>query len=162
MVSSGPAYDTDKPKFAFTYGRAVIRARIPKGRGLWPAFWLLPADKNSKPEIDVMEMYGQEPETARMHFHYLNEDGEEEAPGEYFTSPALATGWHRFAIDWRPGRLTWRIDGVRRWRVTGDMVPDEPMYVILNLAVGGEGAGPVGPNVKFPKTFAIDYLRVWR
>ena len=103
MVASGPPYDKDKPKFAFTYGRAVIRARIPKGRGLWPAFWLLPADKISKPEIDVMEMYGQEPETVRMHFHYVNDVGEVEAPGEYFTDPGLRTGWHRFAIDWRPG-----------------------------------------------------------
>ena len=162
MVASGPAYDSDTPKFAFRYGRAVIRARIPKGRGLWPAFWLLPADEESKPEIDVMEIYGQEPETVRMHFHYVDDQGEVQAPGEYFTDPALRRGWHRFAIDWRPGRLTWRVDGVRRWQITGDKVPDERMYLVLNLAVGGEGAGPVGPNVEFPKTFSIDYLRVWK
>jgi beta-glucanase (GH16 family) len=107
-------------------------------------------------------MYGREPDTARMHFHFENRTGDTVSIGKYFTDPGLLSGWHRFAIDWRPGRLTWRIDGVRRWRVTGDMVPDERMYVVLNLAVGGERAGPVGPNVNFPKTFAIDYLRVWR
>ena len=162
MVASGPAYDTDRPKFAFRYGTAVIRARIPQGRGLWPAFWLLPADKESKPEIDVMEIYGREPETVRMHFHYLDQNGIEQAPGEYYDDPGIRHGWHRFAIDWRPGRLTWRIDGVRRWQVTGPMVPNERMYIVLNLAVGGGRAGPVGPSVRFPKTFAIDYVRVWK
>ena len=63
---------------------------------------------------------------------------------------------HRLATR----RLTWRIDGVRRWRITGDMVPDEPMYVVLNLAIGGR-PGPVGRNVDFPDVL-VDYLRVWR
>jgi beta-glucanase (GH16 family) len=162
MVTTGPPYDTRKPKFAFRYGRAKIRAWIPRGRGLWPAFWLLPADRESKPEIDVLEMYGREPDVARMHFHWEAADGTDMSVGEYYTDPALLTGWHTFAVDWRPGSLTWYIDGVRRWRIRGDRVPDEPMYPVINLAVGGDRAGAPGPGTRFPKTFQIDYLRVWR
>lgn len=158
MLSTGPTYR--KPsRFAFTYGRAEIRARIPRGQGLWPAFWLLPADRESRPEIDVMEAYGDRPDTVKMHLHYVR-DGERESQRHVLTS--LSPGWHRFAIDWRPGRLAWLVDGVVRWRVRGPEVPSEPMYLVLNLAVGGDGPGRPAESTRFPARYAIDWVKVTR
>src|SRR3954471_22433571 len=112
MVSSGPRGEDNPPGFAFRYGRAEMRARVPHGRGLWSAFWLLPASRSSLPEIDVMEMRGQQPATVNMHLHHRGPDGEDVNQGGTWKAPAsLATGWHRFAIDWRPGLLRWLIDG---------------------------------------------------
>src|SRR4051812_14449603 len=142
MVSSGPTGEDTPPRFAFRYGRVEIRARIPAGRGLWPALWLLPASESSLPEIDVMEMRGQQPAIVNMHLHHRGPDGEDvDQPGRWHAPASLATGWHRFGIDWRPGRLRWLIDGKERFRVTGSTVPDVRMYLVANLAVGGDYPG---------------------
>jgi beta-glucanase (GH16 family) len=162
MVSSGPPYDSAEPKFAFRYGKAKIRARAPAGRGLWPAFWLLPASGSSKPEIDVMEIIGQRPQTVQMFLHYQDRNGEVRRRGAHFTDRGLRSGWHTFAIDWRPRKLVWLIDGVPRFRVTGAPVPRERMYLVANLAVGGEGPGPPAPSTPFPSRFKIDYVKVQR
>ena len=162
MISSGPRNDSTKPKFAFRYGKAKIRARVPAGRGLWPAFWLLPASRKSKPEIDVMEVLGQSPETVHMHLHYRNRQGEVTDRGAQWTDPDLRSGWHTFAVRWRPRKLVWLIDGVPRWRVKGYAVPRQRMYLIANLAVGGDWPGPPGASTRFPSAFKIDYVKVWR
>jgi beta-glucanase (GH16 family) len=162
MVSSGPPYESTRSKFAFRYGRAVIRARTPAGRGLWPAFWLLAANRTPIPEIDILEIFGDRPATALMFLHYRDRNGRKARRGGRWTSPALRSGWHRYAVDWRPGKLVWRIDGVPRFRVLGDPVPDQRMYLILNLAVGGDGPGPPAPSTPFPSRFAIDYVEVRR
>ncbi len=157
MISTGPGYESSRPRFAFRYGRAEIRARVPAGRGLWSAFWLLPADRESKPEIDVMEILGHDPDNVLMHLHPGNGKA---SLGSEWRGRAIATGWHTFAIDWRPGRLTWLVDGVQRWRVRGDSVPDEPMYLVVNLAVGGDYPGPPAATTPFPSELAVDYVRV--
>jgi beta-glucanase (GH16 family) len=156
MISTGPGPER-KPRFAFTYGRAAIRAKLPNGDGLWPAFWLLPADRHSEPEIDVVEVQSDEPDTATMHLHY-RADGEERSLGHRWDG--LEPGWHTFTVDWRPGRLTWLVDGETRWRVRGDMVPDEPMYLIVNLAVSQDPP----PTAETPdrSELAIDWVRVTR
>lgn len=159
MISSGPPDDSSPPRFAFQYGRAEIRARVPSGRGLWPAFWLLPADRKSKPEIDVVEILGHEPDTVLMHLH---PGPFRKSRGERWRGEGIAEGWHTFAIDWRPRRLTWLVDGVARWRVRGRAVPREPMYLVLNLAVGGDYPGAPDDSTPFPSEFVVDYVRVWR
>lgn len=157
MISTGPPQGSSRPGFAFRYGRAEMRARLPTGRGLWPAFWLLPADKESKPEIDVMEAIGQRPGMISMHLH----PGRDVKPlGKQVRDPALRGGWHTYAVDWRPERLIWLVDGVERWRVEGSQVPSEPMYLIANLAVGGDYPGPPGARTRFPSALEIDYIRV--
>ena len=64
--------------------------------------------------------------------------------------PSLAEDWHTVRLDWSPGRLDFFVDGVRVWRVTGDQVPDEPMYLVLNLAVGGVYPGPPDSDTAVP------------
>jgi beta-glucanase (GH16 family) len=162
MISSGPRAGSRRPKFAFRYGRAEIRARVPTGKGLWSAFWLLPASRVSKPEIDVFEIYGDQPSVANLHLHFRDHNGREHAPGKEVADSRLRAGWHTFSVDWRPGSLVWRIDGVRRWRVRGRAVPRTKMYLIANLAIAGESSGPPDAATRFPSSFKIDYIRVWR
>lgn len=158
MISSGPGPEVPARR-AYRYGRFSIRAKVPVGRGLWSAFWLLPADRESKPEIDVMEVLGHRPTVQEMHFHYRNADGETRQKGTEWDG--LVPGrFHVFEVEWRPRRLTWRVDGVRRWQVTGDIVPDEPMYPIVNLAVGGGWPGDPDADTRFPAALEVDWIRV--
>jgi beta-glucanase (GH16 family) len=158
MISSGPGPSTPAG-FTFRYGRVAMRARLPgAGNGLWPAFWLLPANKDALPEIDVMEATGDRPGTVQMHLHYRVGDGRVQAPGAEWTG--LTAGWHIFSLDWSPGQLVWRVDGHVRWTLSGDMVPSRPMYVVANLAVGGDP--PPDAATPFPASLDIDWIRVWQ
>ena len=82
--------------------------------------------------------------------------------GDY-TGPDFTTGWHAFAVDWRPGAVVWYVDGVERKRYTdAGHIPAQPMYLLLNLAVGGGELGPPDASTPFPSHFAVDYVRVWK
>lgn len=163
MVSTGPRRYHARARFAFTYGYVEARLRLPQGPGLWPVFWLLPADSESRPEVDILETLGDTPDRARFHYHYLDGRGRRRSLGEDWSSTDLADGgWHRFAVDWRRGSLTWIVDGRARWQVTGPSVPDEPLYVVLNLSVGGVYPGPPDATTGFPAAVEADWIRVWR
>jgi len=162
MISSGPGPKPQRPKFAFLYGHAEIRARLPTGKGLWSAFWLLPADRESKPEIDVMESRGQDRNSVSLHVHWRGAGGDDESLGKQVRQWGVGAGWHTFAIDWRADSLTWSIDGRRRWRVRGDAVPHTAMYPVVNLAVGGEWAGEPDGDTKLPDALLVESIKVWR
>lgn len=161
MVTTGPPAQEDAPaKLAFTYGSVEARLRVPAGRGLWPALWLLPASRESLPEIDLLEVIGQDPGELSMYLHPA--DPAEPSPNRRYRVPGadLAEDWHTVRLDWSAGSLRFFLDGVQVWQVTGSQVPDEPMYVVLNLAVGGVFPGPPDERTVFPATFAIDRLRI--
>jgi beta-glucanase (GH16 family) len=162
MVTTGPPpMQEDAPaKLAFTYGSVEARLRVPAGRGLWPAVWLLPASQESVPEIDMLEVLGQNPDEVVMHLH--PKDRRAEPPGKEYKvkGPNLAEDWHTIRLEWSAGRLDFFVDGVRVWKVKGRHVPSEPMYAVLNLAVGGDYPGPPDATTEFPATFLIDYLRI--
>lgn len=163
MISSGPPRYHQRARFSFTYGYVEARLRLPAEQGLWPTFWLLPADSESRPEVDILETLGQTPDRARFHVHYRSASGARRSLGRDFVSSALADGrWHRYAVDWRPGSLTWIVDGRARWQVTGNAVPAEPLYVVLDLAVGGIYPGPPDETTTLPAAVEADWIRVWR
>lgn len=165
MISSGRRVEelTVPPKFAFQYGYVEMRAKVPQGQGLWSAFWLLPADQQSRPEIDVMEILGHAPGTVEMHLHYDNSAGQEQHAGKHWTGADLSTDWHVFAVDWQPAQVIWYVDGVERWRVSDKAaIPAESMYLIANLAVGGDWPGAPTAETPFPSALLIDYIRVWQ
>lgn len=165
MVTTGRSTEklSDPVRFAFKYGFAEIRAKIPSGRGLWPAFWLLPADNTSKPEIDVMEVLGHLPNEANMSIHYATPNGSAVRVGNVWDQTTLSSGWHTYAIDWEPDHISWYIDGYQRWRITSaEQIPAEPMYLLINLAVGGDWPGAPDDHTPFPSRFQIDYVRVWQ
>ncbi len=163
MISTGPPANDEPANLAFTYGYVEARLRLPAGQGLWPAFWLLPADEESRPEIDVVETLGHTPDRARFHVHLTAEDGTELDPGHDWVDEGLADGdWHTYAVDWRPGSVTWIVDGRARWRIAGPAVPDEPLYLVLNLAVGGDWPGSPDASTPMPAELEAEWIRVWQ
>jgi beta-glucanase (GH16 family) len=160
MISTGGRSGGTAPGFTFTYGYMEARVRVPSGRGLWPAFWTLPADYSWPPEIDVMEMVGDEPGVTHMQYHYLDDAGVHQGPGSSWSGPDFSAGWHTFGVDWEAGALGWYVDGVERWRLTG-AVSDQPSYLVLDLAIGGDRPGPPDGSTSFPADFLVDYVRVW-
>ena len=165
MVTTGHAKhdDPDPSRFEFQYGYAEIRARLPEGRGLWPAFWMLPSTQKSLPEIDVMEVLGQEPDVLHFNFHYRDDTGQRQKDDSSITTPKLSDDWHTYAVEWSPERIIWYFDGVEQWRYDDAAhVPNEPMYLILNLAVGGNWPGNPDESTRFPAELTVDYVRVWQ
>ncbi len=160
MVTTGPTPDDDNAKVAITYGTVEVRFKAPAGRGLWPAIWMLPASKESRPEIDMLEMIGQNPEELILHFHPEDRDADSPSKRIRVADPDLTEGWHTVGVQWSPGELVYLLDGKPVWTVTGQQVPSEPMYLVMNLAVGGAYPGPPDARTAFPATFEIDYVRM--
>lgn len=160
MVTTGPPSYRDDARFEFTYGRVEARVRAPAGTGLWSAIWMLPSTSESRPEIDILELLGNDPSEWIFHFHPLDRD--QQSDGHRMAGPDLSEGWHDIGLDWEPGRLRWFIDGQQVWSVEGEHVPDEPMYLVANLAVGGVYPGSPADDTEFPSSFEIDRLTVWQ
>ena len=93
--------------------------------------------------------------------HWRNADGSPGDRGTSFAGPDFSADWHVFAVDWRPGALVWYVDGVERWRLADAAVPSQPMYLLLNLAVGGAQPGVPDGSKVFPAYYDVDYVRVW-
>ena len=165
MVTTGRSTDrlSKPPRFGFRYGRVETRMRLPEGQGLWPAMWMLPVSHRSDPEIDVVEVLGHTPRLVRAPFHFTDEDGRERNPGDGLRLPDTTATWHRYTLDWSPEQLVWYVDGRRMWTFKRERyVPDERMYLIFNLAVGGDWPGPPTAATEFPAAMVVDYVRVWK
>jgi beta-glucanase (GH16 family) len=165
LISTGRsvAATSDAAKFDFQYGYAEMRARLPAGRGLLPAFWMLPSSHEPVPEIDIMEVLGDKPDTLYTHLHYRVFPGSKRHQQGVVKAPDLSAGWHVFAVDWRPDRIIWYLDGTECWRFEdADHIPTERMYLLINLAVGGKWPGPPDNSTHFPAELVVDYVRVWQ
>lgn len=165
MVTTGRSEDdqAQQPRFGFQYGRVEARMRMPEGKGLWPALWLLPLTHESRPEIDVMEVLGDTPSTLRAHVRYVDDDGDRVIRGHTWTGADSSAGWHVYGLRWTPDELVWLVDGREEWRFAeAESVPDEPMYLLINLAVGGEWPGAPDPSTDFPAALEVDYVRIWQ
>lgn len=154
------------PRFAFTYGRVEVVATVPPGQGLWPAVWLLPISHESIPEIDIIEVYGHATDTARFTTHFAPTESGRTTYGERPEVDSLvgdlAAGPHTYGLTWTADRITWDIDGRELWAVDRtDVIPAEPMYLIINLAVGGERPGSPDSSTAFPAAFRVDSVRIW-
>jgi beta-glucanase (GH16 family) len=154
---------TSFESFSQQYGWFEIRARFPKGQGLWPAFWLLPVTREWPPEIDVLEILGHQTNTVYFSTHWTNETtaGSHQFKTGYFVGPDFSEDFHTFAVEWQQDRCMWYVDGVERYRSSVG-IPDEPMYLIANLAVGGDWPGNPDETTPFPSYMDIDYIRVYR
>ena len=155
---------TTHNKFNMRYGYIEMRAQLPRGRGLWPAFWLLhSADFNKRPEIDIVEMLGHQPDLAYHTYHYFeNNSNLRSTPSFQAFGPDYSAGFHTYAVQWEPGRIIWFIDGVERNRYESGNVSNEDMYILVNLAVGGWWAGEPDGSTPFPARFSIDYIRAYQ
>lgn len=156
---------TTARKFSQRYGLFEIRCRIPEGRGLWPAFWMLPDPPSWPPEIDVLEILGHEPNRLYMTHHWPDplkpKSGSEANMGEWLADENFSDRFHTFGVEWERGQIRWLVDDVERHRATKN-IPDVPMFLLLNLAVGGNWPGSPDDATVFPAVFEIDWVRVWR
>ena len=160
-------------KVELKYGRVEARIQIPRGQGIWPAFWMLggqfPATSwPGSGEIDIMENVGKEPHLVHGTVHGPGYSG-----GAGITGSAMhPQGWsyaddfHTFAVDWKPGEITWYVDGRQFHRVTranvgsNAWVFDQPFFLILNVAVGGQWPGYPDGSTTFPQQMKVDWIRV--
>ncbi len=150
---------TSLGRFAQQYGYFEMRAKLPAGQGLWPAFWLLPVDHVWPPELDVVEAFGNAPN--RVHWGALTATSLGNA-GAWVDVPGdLTTSYHTYGVSWTAATLTYYFDGapIARTPTPSDM--NQPMYLIANLAVGGHWPGNPSPDTAFPAHLAIDYIRAY-
>lgn len=164
---------TTKGNFEQKHGRFEARIKLPWGQGLWPAFWLLGSniDEVSWPncgEIDIMEYRGQNPTIMLGSVHGPGYSGGESVGKEYdLVNDRFDTDFHVFGIEWGTNYINYYIDDVLFNQITpndvnGDWVFNQPFFIIMNLAVGGNFVGPPNENTVFPQTMMVDYLRVYQ
>lgn len=169
----------DETLFATTYGRIEARMSLPDGDGIWPAFWMLPTDDTpyggwaASGEIDIMEARGRLPEKvgAAVHFGGAWPANQYVGGDYYFAENEDITGFHVYALEWEPGKLTWLCDGVEYysfslWESAAGEWPapfDVDFYILLNLAVGGTFDQYAMPDneTDIPARMLVDYVRVY-
>jgi beta-glucanase (GH16 family) len=163
-----------KDKAAWQYGRMEVRARIPAGRGNWPAIWMLPEDNvyggwPRSGEIDIMEHVGYDHGNlwGTIHTQSFNHMKQTEKNNS-IAVPDISDAFHVYAIEWREDRIDWFLDDQKYHTFensgmgSDDWPFDHPFYMILNLAIGGTWGGKQGiANDIFPNRLEIDYVRVY-
>jgi beta-glucanase (GH16 family) len=161
-----------KGKLELAHGRIEACIRVPRGRGLWPAFWALGANIDRAPwpacgEIDVMEHVGRSPRRVLGTIHGPGYSGESGFGGVVDMAADLADDFHVFAVDWEPGLLVWTLDSspyhaARPENVApNEWVFEHPFFLVVNLAVGGTFGGEVGDDTEFPQSMSVEYVRVY-
>jgi hypothetical protein len=149
-------------KFSQLYGYFEIRALMPLGQGLWPAFWLVPNNGQWPPEIDIFEFISNDPLDYQT-IHWGTSDATHQESDGMFTVPDRSQNWNVYGLSWTPTSVTWYVNGQATMRYTKSAnISNTPMFVILNMAVGGSWPGSPNSSTKFPSTMQVDYLRVWQ
>ena len=175
-----------KGKIFPVYGRFEIRAILPNGKGLWPAHWLYPQDRDwlmekqmedviadgkermipeERPwysEIDIMEFLGHEPNILYGTLHYCSFDGtRRSSSGKWIDTVDYTKDFHLYVLEWEPDSIRWYIDGQLLHSTTSG-IPHKPHYLILNTAVGGNWPGNPDSTTNFPQFHDIDYVRIYQ
>lgn len=149
---------TTHASFSQTYGYFEIRADMPEERGVWPAFWLLPEDGSWPPELDVVEMRGQDPNTVHVTVH-SNETGKQTSVATA-VSVSDTKGFHTYGVLWQEDEIVWYFDDVAVARADTPSDMHDPMYMLVNLAVGGMAGAPTD-GLPDGSEMKIDYIRAY-
>jgi len=164
-------------KGEWKFGRVEMRAKLPFGQGLWPAFWMLPTDNvyggwAASGEIDIMELVGHQPNKTYGTLHYGGSWPNNKSSGTSYALPAkkFSDNFHLFAIEWQAGEMRWYVDNVHyqtqtSWWSAGGPFPapfDQRFHILLNVAVGGNWPGNPDASTIFPQTMQVDYVRVYQ
>jgi beta-glucanase (GH16 family) len=159
--------------FATTYGTLEARIHLPAGQGLWPTFWALGSNRYSAGwpecgEIDAMENLGSDPFTNYGSIHGPQGTLAYGYSTAYRSPVSLAKGFHTYAVTWTSTSISYSVDGVTYAKYTPatlsagqSWVFNQPFYLLLNLAVGGDWAGPPNSSTHFPATMLVDWVRVY-
>lgn len=164
-----------KNRFEVAYGRVEARIKVPEGAGLWPAFWMLGTDIDQVKwpqtgEIDIMEFVGRVPNEIFGTLHGPGYSGGQSYGKSYDLGEPVGNDYHVFAVEWQPDTITWTIDGIPYFTANADdpflqskqWVFNHPFFLLLNVAVGGNFGGAVGPDTIFPQAMSVDYVRLYQ
>lgn len=147
--------------FSMQYGYYEIRAEMPAGKGLWPAFWLLQSNGEWPAEYDVVEVLGHDTKSLHATSHWKNQSGSNQMEHQAAKTFDAADGFHTYGFDWTKDKITWYYDGVKVFEAA-NRVTDQSMYMLVNLAVGGDWPGKPNAQTTFPAEMKIDYVRVYQ
>ena len=173
---------TGQNKTDFMYGKVVVSAKVPEGQGLWPAIWMMPKDESyygqwpKCGEIDIMESLGNDTTVSYSTIHYGEPHAEQQGTITKEGDESFSAKFHEYSVEWDPGEMRFYTDGelvltVNDWftAVQGeDDKPypapfDQPFFVQMNLAVGGDWPGNPDETTDFSKAeFLVDYVRVYQ
>jgi beta-glucanase (GH16 family) len=156
---------TTEGSFSQTYGYFEARIQVAEGPGMWSAFWMLPTDKSWPPEIDPLEAFGApnpggDGGQGKAYHGMISADRSESGGGWAPVDGDIYASYHTYGVDWQPDHLTYYIDGQQVFEVGQLPTPvtmNKPMYMILDLAVGGWPGNPAGET----SVMSIDYLRAY-
>jgi beta-glucanase (GH16 family) len=163
-------------KFHVQYGRIEARVRVPRGNGLWPAFWMMGADfLTGRPwpyngEIDIMEVLGRNTTETYTTLHAPAYNGGGGYGQKNAAGVDLSQDFHVYAAEWDSKGIRFFLDGRMVFNAAKDTVEntrgpwifDHKFYLILNLAVGGDFPGPIDASTPFPARMLVDYVRVYQ
>ncbi len=166
---------TTKEIAEWTYGKIEVSAKLPKGKGMWPAIWMLSANWEEvgwpkSGEIDIMEHVGFEKDTIYGTVHteaYNHTKGTEKGGSTFITDPY--SEFHTYSVEWTPEKINFLLDGevyqqfVNEHKTTDEWPFDQPFHLKLNIAVGGTWGGLKGIDDSiFPQQMVVDYVRVFQ
>ena len=166
-------------KGGWTYGRFEFRAKMPEGKGLWAAIWMLSTYESygswaASGEIDIMEYLGHETKKVHGTLHFGREWPGNESKGSSYTTygASFSEDFHDFVLEWGADKMRWYVDGglyltlgVGDWYSQGETFPapfDKQFHLLINLAVGGNWPGSPDGSTVFPQEMVIDYVRVYQ
>lgn len=162
---------TTAGKKEFKYGYIEARAKLPVGKGIWPAFWMLGSNIQQvgwpmAGEIDILEYVGREPDMAYTTLHFQERHGGN-ALGKKTEMPDIEEGYHTYAVNWTVDKIEFIVDD----KVFFSYAPEnktvenwpfnQPFYILVNVAVGGNFGGPDVDDSIFPQEYLVDYIRVY-
>ncbi|MGC8595573.1 MAG: glycoside hydrolase family 16 protein [Candidatus Kryptoniota bacterium] len=155
-----------KNKGDWLYGRIEVRAKLPYGKGIWPAIWMMPTDSYYggwplSGEIDIMELLGDKPNKIYGTIHFGQTD--QQRQGSY-TLPkgSFSDNFHLFAVEWDSTSISWFVDSLMFFKTYISAPFDKRFYLILNVAIGGNWPGYPDYRTEFPQEMVIDYVRVYK
>ncbi|MEZ4709847.1 MAG: family 16 glycosylhydrolase [Caldilineaceae bacterium] len=160
-------------KAEFAYGRIESRIKVPQGAGIWPAFWSLGNDIDRVPwpqtgEIDFMEFVGRLPNEIFGTIHGPGYAGGQSIGNDYHFAEPVYNDYHTFAVEWQPDLIQWYVDDILYHTATPadlgskEWVFNDPVFLLLNVAVGGNFGGAIGPDLVPPQSMLVDYVRVYQ
>jgi len=154
------------------YGRIEVRAKLPQGKGVWPAIWTLGIDRSEVHwpacgEIDIMELVGKEPDNIYGTVHYAV-DGHHQSDGGKLQTDQPSADFHVYAVEWYTNRIDFFFDTRKYHTVLIDKAGPgadnpfrKPHYLLINFALGGSWGGPIDDTV-LPQKYLIDYVRIYK
>ena len=163
---------TTAGKQEFQYGRIEVRAKLPLGKGIWPAFWMLGSNIKTvgwpqAGEIDIMEYIGKNPHNIYTTLHTQESHGNS-VNAKVTIFPNIEKGFHIYSIDWTRDKIDFFVDTILVYTFQPSIKNEntwpynQKFFILINMAIGGNFGGPEVDDTIFPQKYTLDYIRVYQ